>query len=1582
MIKDTHSNQVPYLDYCFDKGRLKKLVARLYNETFPTEDLTVLRCVETLKDIGFNQATKAGISIGIDDLCIPDKKMDLLRDVESIVDSSQANFIKAQVTPLEKFQQFIDLWHKTSELLKREVVANFEATDRLNPVYMMAFSGARGNLSQVTQLVGMRGFMSDPEGQIIDYPIRSNFREGLTLTEYVISCYGARKGLVDTALRTADAGYLTRRLVDVAHPLIIQMVDCQTKNGVWLEAIYQGTEEVLSLEERLVGRLLADSIYFKGESLAASTNLPQIFDKEGLEDKGLEWELILKARQLQESLDPDRATCKVMDPWNLFLEKQNFRKDYKWRSYYWRWFAYNPRTYYDVKEKTKTIIPAPANERDNPDFLDQMHILLTKNLRKSRSFSTLKLCDFSRNDQIDYIKAKILSSCFTKVFIRSPFTCESESYLCQCCYGWTLPHKHLVPIGEAVGILAAQSIGEPGTQLTMRTFHTGGVFSGQLSDEIKAPYNGIVTYPSNLDGCLIRTMHGKIAFLTYKPGKLIIRPQLNDLSQEVFELAFPKFSTLFFKNFEKICKDQVILELPKEDNDELGQETVLNNYTFYAKRSGHFILESRDKGISRYSKSYGYFYLQQKKRGKSLIRKWDYSSFGAPWESNDETSRYEKLIQSRHRFQPNKQFPDEKLVFPYLKNSQHSALVIPRPLLEKDHLDYQTSSLFCPVIKIYAGQTYSLRKNFPSLLPQKGDLVNTGSWVSRLQLKTDRGYLKVEKDKSLHYHRPFFKSYFTKPPNYLNCGYFSKLSLTRFNYLEQFSSTNAFEKTLYEHWVLFAPKFDHSQKEASWKNLIQLIPFNARTKTGGIGFIPKFIANAHFVFWQPHFELTALKKKEISSHSNKRNISKIRGKVFNKGLAGSTISPKSKSLQIAHVFNLQGQKREFNSLVNGKVSERIKPSHRQMQLKISRKFQKGWPYLFDLKQLNFSDKDSKKWYFLGQSLLKETQLEAKSNSFEFFQPRVMKTLVINKKVKSFARNSRYHLTLKESFNCGFLLCQLMEYSLRDCIQQKQKFERITMKDCVFMKILNSQTIQTWNTNKSLYTFSVSSVQRSLSTNNFSLKSKQKTSAPWLATDISSKIWQSCCKIETAKPYQLVSFNLFLQNFQNLATQEKRELNYHLDGFSQQSFSLGLTRNLMSENFFNAIRPNEKIQVMSSGTSELETQSSPIQVIGSSPYSGEILQHQHDNSQSLILTNADSYVFKTPLNPKKPNFHMGQIVEYGDELFSGHTTNLSGQIIYQTKDLIKFRAVDSVLCPRNTQFFCENDQFITKNTRMFTQFYVRLQMGDIIQGIPKIEEFFEARQTKAGEEFAGNVHHRLKLRFEYYKTKYRIDIAARLATSEIQKYILESLFKLYYSQGISIADKHLECIVKQMTAKGQILVDEKLFPNEICSMKFIERRFKQQFKRLLAPEHLMDFEPIVLGITKAALEQHGFISSASFQETTRMLMTAAIFQKRDFLKGLKENVVLGHLIPAGTGVRRRLRRRWQNKLSSKSVMESYIQPYNNLMFSRLVLELLTENLKAKVHGVSITSSRKQLNPVRCSMLRVLLTRYPCPPYSRF
>jgi DNA-directed RNA polymerase subunit beta' len=411
------------------KNQLKKLVSWAYSKHGSAR---TAHMADLLKDLGFRYATKAGISIGVDDLKIPPAKRSMLDAAEGEIRATETRFARGEITEVERFQKVIDTWNSTSQALKNEVVRHFEATDPLNSVYMMAFSGARGSMEQVRQLVGMRGLMADPQGKIIDLPIKTNFREGLTVTEYIISSYGARKGLVDTALRTADSGYLTRRLVDVAQDVIVREVDCGTTRGVRVVPMKDGDRILIALGDRLLGRVLAEDI---------------------------------------------------------------------------------------VHPKTGEIVA----ER-NQDISDPL------------------------------IK-EIVKSGVESVFVRSPLTCEAARSVCQLCYGWSLAHGHLVDMGEAVGIIAAQSIGEPGTQLTMRTFHTGGVFTGEVSRQVKAPFDGVMSL-GKLKTRTIRTRHGEEREQTDTAGEISIEPAKG----RAVKIQIAAGSSLLVKDGQSVKADQLLAE--------------------------------------------------------------------------------------------------------------------------------------------------------------------------------------------------------------------------------------------------------------------------------------------------------------------------------------------------------------------------------------------------------------------------------------------------------------------------------------------------------------------------------------------------------------------------------------------------------------------------------------------------------------------------------------------------------------------------------------------------------------------------------------------------------------------------------------------------------------------------------------------------------------------------------------------------------------------------------------------------------------------------------------------------------------
>jgi hypothetical protein len=455
-----------FFNYKIDKRELQRLLG-WFVQSYGCAKTT--RFADTLKYVGFHYAMRGGVSIGIDDLHIAEHKYQLVNNAYQELRTTTILAQRGEVTAAEKFRKVIDMWAWTSEQVKKEIVSHFQCHTPVNPVYMMAFSGARGNVSQVRQLVGMRGLMADPKGDLIDMPIRSNFREGLTIVEYIISCYGSRKGVVDTALRTANSGYLTRRLVEVAQETSIYAITCLSRQSVPMTPLHdhESDQVVLPLATRLIGRVLAHTVYM---------------NKRGTSEEVLFFPFI------ESNLPPPKATSPSFPSGKApFLPLSSRKATLRQKE---RSKEGGRRRRTAATGRAAAGLPSQALALRNTDITPQL--------------------------------AHHLARFLTAVPVRSPFTCESESKdICQFCYGWGLQGADLVPLGEAVGVVAAQSIGEPGTQLTMRTFHTGGVFSGRVREKLVSPHAGRV-HISHTTGAPIRTPTGDLAFLLETPACLAI----------------------------------------------------------------------------------------------------------------------------------------------------------------------------------------------------------------------------------------------------------------------------------------------------------------------------------------------------------------------------------------------------------------------------------------------------------------------------------------------------------------------------------------------------------------------------------------------------------------------------------------------------------------------------------------------------------------------------------------------------------------------------------------------------------------------------------------------------------------------------------------------------------------------------------------------------------------------------------------------------------------------------------------------------------------------------------------------------
>ena len=413
----------------------KKILENIIHQTFCNfGNISSSSLLDSLKFLGFYYATNAGVSISIEDLKTPSIKQKYLSVAETEMKMVSEQWEQGFVSDTERFQSIIDSWNVATESLKNRVVDYYQTYDPVNNLYIMAFSGARGNMSQVRQLVGMRGLMSDQEGKIIDLPIQTNFREGLSSIDYIISSYGARKGIVDTALKTADSGYLTRRLIYIAQDLVIREFNCNTDNGI---LVFLNTKTNF---KNILGRVLISSSELKNNQ--------------------------------------DLTNIKIF------------------------------------------------NQKNSNLILDEK---ILKNLKSENT--------------------KILK-------IRSPLTCKSNGSICQNCYGWDLAQQKLISLGEAVGIIAAQSIGEPGTQLTMRTFHTGGIFTSEMLKQTLSPFSGKIIIPDSLKTISYRTNHGINVLRLLQEANLIIY-DWKGLKKNIF-LEIGSF--LYISNSTFVKKGQLISE--------------------------------------------------------------------------------------------------------------------------------------------------------------------------------------------------------------------------------------------------------------------------------------------------------------------------------------------------------------------------------------------------------------------------------------------------------------------------------------------------------------------------------------------------------------------------------------------------------------------------------------------------------------------------------------------------------------------------------------------------------------------------------------------------------------------------------------------------------------------------------------------------------------------------------------------------------------------------------------------------------------------------------------------------------------
>ena len=1198
MVTGEKKETMEFINTTVDKKKLGALLSDVY-ERFGTARTAEL--ANSLKNLGFKFATRAGVTISIDDLDVPEAKKGLIQSAEKEIELAQKRYERGDITEVERYNKVIDTWSATTDQLTKEVVDNF---DRLNPVYMMAFSGARGNISQVRQLVGMRGLMADSQGQIIDLPIKANFREGLNVTEYIISSYGARKGLVDTALKTADSGYLTRRLVDVAQDVIVREADCGTSRGILMQPISEGDKDLVKLTERIYGRSLAEDVV-------------------------------------------------------------------------------NPETG-EVVFRLGDLITRKVAET------------IDKTLKRPK-----------------------------KVKVRSPLTCESQYGVCQKCYGWSLTNNRLVDQGEAIGIIAAQSIGEPGTQLTMRTFHTGGAVSGGASrTQVKSPAKGTISY--KIQSRSIRTAYGDVVEQTTRDGVIKVIAGEKETS-----IPVPTGALLFLPTGSEVTPGQILCEFDppgaKKNLTERASKDITADVSGRVNFQGFQADEKRDRqgNISRTANRAGIIWVLEGDvynlpSGAHVVVK-DGQSVNAL------DVLAEIQITSEHggevRFGPE----IETEVVKVGRNKTQTRLV------KGKEMNVIIASVGASNAKMEPGQKghvwkVNKQKEAFTIKVVNDEVVENGKIVAEL---VDDG------------------------TNVVSCG----------------------GEIIYDG--------------------VEIDDRRVVTKAGKVLFVPEEV---HFISKDSSLKMSETGETVTAGQEVVKDVfAHMEGII--EIIADNDI--------IHEVIIRPGMLVPINDPSEVKVPEGqiVEPGTEVLE---------GTTYK-DRKLVNIFEKEDGSCYVLVRPV-EEYWIEPRETKFK----------------------------------------------------HKATDEKISMRSVTQLLFRDREKVR-------------------------NLQGAQLTRT--------SLVLQMQGHLQGLKGIVEMGEELNIVVQENILLRREQDLNVTLL----------------------AVEHGQIIDAKAAvATTQVLTKTD-----------ARVQLSKTDERRILLITEEQQshQKIKGTCTAKE-----GDLIRLNDNLSKSSTAAVSGQIVSVDGGDVVIRKGRPYLISVNTQLQCEDGALVQRGDLLATLIFERQKTGDIVQGLPRVEELLEARKPKenailAEKEGRARISReddvtRLYLVFgdgteeeiiipqglnviveDGEEIKFGTpltdgppnphDIVRLRGIAAAQKYLVDEVQSVYRSQGVDIADKHIEVIVRQMTRK--VRVDEPkdtiLLPGELMERYILDQDNEKVVQQGMEGATYTD---VLLGITKASLNTESFISAASFQETTRILTEAAVEGKKDWLRGLKENVIIGRLIPAGTG----------------------------------------------------------------------------------
>ncbi len=1225
----TNTKKTPdFINKQMDKGSLKKLLGQMYLEYGGAKAAAL---ANALKNLGYKYATISGTTISIADLSVPSIKKDLLKSAENEIEKSTNRYLKGEITEVERYTKVIDTWSETTAKLTEQVVENF---DKLNPVYMMAFSGARGNLSQVSQLVGMRGLMADAQGQIIDLPIKSNFKEGLSVTEYIISSYGARKGLVDTALKTADSGYLTRRLVDVAQDVIIRADDCHTEKYINLKAITERDKVIVPLIDRLLGRTVAQDI-----------------------------------------LDADG------------------------------------------------------------------NVLVAKGTTMDR----------------DAIK-KISNLDLQELKVRSGLTCGLEYGVCQKCYGWAMTTQKLVDIGEAIGIIAAQSIGEPGTQLTMRTFHTGGAVGvKEAKKEIVAREAGVVS--SKIKARELRTRHGDIVQVSMYEADIEVKGEKRTTKYHI-----PAGATLFIKDGMEVAKGYKMAEHSPQTQGVTEKATK----DIFADISGEIVFED--------------FKADEKKDRQGNVSRTT-NKQGVIWVLGGDV--YTLPGGSKVLVKDGEKVAEGDVLAETLTISEHGGEV----RVGEDLVIEDVKSHGKTIKKIVQGKELTIV--IASLQPENAVFEQTKK--EQIWTVDSTG-----------------EKYIVKAP----------------------------VDTTVENGMIIAELIDDDCTVSSSGEIryvdVEVDENQIITKPGKVVFIPEEI-------------------HQINKDSTLKMVEN-----------GATVTAGTEIVKdvYCHIDGVVEFK-EYNDVIH-EITIRPGEVHT----------------LSSISELKVDEGEVvKKGTVIAEGIkVKETSIVS-----------IMDSLADDLPIDDLDEEIDSTLSLDEE--------SIANQPIQILIRPVQVLE-VEQKDV---------SIHFNTTDELIDIIPVTQLQ-----------------------------YKDGARVRNVDGATITRTSLVLQMQGYLS---------HLKGMveldAQGNLRIVVLENLIVRREMEGSSKVSSLQtellVKDGETIDAKTPVAKTQVLAVNSAVASIKSNEEDVRRLLLISDNSETVVSVS---GKAIVKKGDFVTTDKVLAeSGETTPVSGVVTAVNKGSVSVRNGRPYLISPGTMLQIGSGALVLRGDLLATLVFEREKTGDIVQGLPKVEELLEGRKPKdcailaeydgtAKIEIDDDGLPRLFLVDEdgsSVEIKYAIDSnvivsngqkitkgqpltsgpmnphdVMRLCGPEAaQQYLVDEVQRVYRSQGVEIADKHIEIIVRQMTKKVKVIDagGTNLLPGELIEMQTFEKENKLAQEAGKEPAVC---EYMLLGITKASLNTESFISAASFQETTRILTEAAVEGKRDMLRGLKENVIIGRLIPAGTG----------------------------------------------------------------------------------